>query len=72
MSSATDNIDLESYGSTAGSTAGLTEFSWRDLTVTVKDMKTGEPLNILEGVTGGVRPGMLFSAYSSFVLKLGS
>ncbi|CCX31765.1 Similar to ABC transporter G family member 11; acc. no. Q8RXN0 [Pyronema omphalodes CBS 100304] len=57
MSSATDNIDLESYGSTAGSTAGLTEFSWRDLTVTVKDMKTGEPLNILEGVTGGVRPG---------------
>lgn len=56
MTSSTENIDLESLGTVAGD-ALLTEFSWHNLVVTVKEHKTKQPVNILEGVAGSARPG---------------
>lgn len=33
-------------------------FSWEDVTVTVKDRKTKQPIEILSGVSGVVEAGM--------------
>ncbi|KAA8910282.1 P-loop containing nucleoside triphosphate hydrolase protein [Sphaerosporella brunnea] len=49
-----NSVDLEANPAAANSIA---EFQWRGITVTVKDMKTKKPINILEGVTGSARPG---------------
>ena len=68
MTSSTENIDLESYGTAAGG-ALLTEFSWHNLVVTVKEHKTKQLINILEGVTGCARPGS-WSARCSSLLAL--
>jgi ABC-type lipoprotein export system ATPase subunit len=63
----TNSIDLEANGATANSIA---EFQWRGITVTVKDMKTKEPINILEGVTGCARPGKFTPTYTETVMFL--
>lgn len=48
-------IDLEANGDAR---ALLKLFEWRDVNVTVKDTKTKQPFKILDGITGGARPGM--------------
>ncbi|KAI5859039.1 P-loop containing nucleoside triphosphate hydrolase protein [Tricharina praecox] len=47
-------IDLEANGDAR---ALLKLFEWRDVNVTVKDTKTKQPFKILDGITGGARPG---------------
>ena len=50
-----DTVDVEAQ---AGARTPLTQLEWRNITVTVKDHNTKQPLHILEGVTGTAIPGM--------------
>lgn len=61
-----DNTDLESLPKGGGKE--ISQFSWKGLTVTVKDSKTQEPLDILKDVEGCARPG-IHSSFSHFVMK---
>lgn len=60
-----DNTDLESLPKGGGKE--ISQFSWKGLTVTVKDSKTQEPLDILKDVEGCARPGIhsFFLIFSS-------
>jgi ABC-type multidrug transport system ATPase subunit len=49
-----DAIDLEAFSKQA---ARISQFCWQALTVTVKDSKTGAPIDILKGVDGCAKPG---------------
>ncbi|PWW76124.1 P-loop containing nucleoside triphosphate hydrolase protein [Tuber magnatum] len=50
-----DNIDLESLPKGGGNE--ISRFSWKGLTVTVKDSKTKEALDILKNAEGCAQPG---------------
>ncbi|KAG0135494.1 P-loop containing nucleoside triphosphate hydrolase protein [Tuber indicum] len=50
-----DNIDLEALPKGGGK--DISQFSWKGLTVTVKDSKTKEALDILKDVEGRAQPG---------------
>ncbi|CAZ80321.1 unnamed protein product [Tuber melanosporum] len=50
-----DNIDLEALPKGGGKE--ISQFSWKGLTVTVKDSKTKEALDILKDVEGCAQPG---------------
>ena len=61
-----DNTDLESLPKGGGKE--ISQFSWKGLTVTVKDSKTQEPLDILKDVEGCARPG-IHSFLAHFIMK---
>jgi len=61
-----DNTDLESLPKGGGKE--ISQFSWKGLTVTVKDSKTQESLDILKNVEGSARPG-IHIPFLIFVLK---
>ncbi len=64
MSTANSSVEDVEKGAAATDYAHLMNstvhsFSWQDVTVTVKDRKTKEPLEILSGVNGIVEAGAL-------------
>jgi hypothetical protein len=61
MSTSNPSIDVEKGSSTDYAhltNTSVHSFSWKDVTVTVKDRKTKQPLEILSGVDGIVEAGM--------------
>lgn len=60
----TEHIDLESLAADAHPPS---EFHWQNITVTVKDSKSKQPINILDGISGSARPGSSFLFSSVFL-----
>ena len=50
-------LDLEGGTSEALFNSAVKDFSWRGVTVTVKDRNTKEPKRLLENVSGNIQAG---------------
>jgi ABC-type multidrug transport system ATPase subunit len=64
MSTSNPSIDVEKGSSTDYAhltNTSVHSFSWKDVTVTVKDRKTKQPLEILSGVDGIVEAGEMLA-----------
>ncbi|RAH59944.1 ABC transporter [Aspergillus piperis CBS 112811] len=60
LSSKLDGSDLERNEATSFfKNNTVNNFSWRDLTVTVKDRHTKQPRNLIDGISGSVQQGEL-------------
>ncbi|OJZ91929.1 hypothetical protein ASPFODRAFT_121450 [Aspergillus luchuensis CBS 106.47] len=60
LSSKLDGSDLERNEATSFfKNNTVNDFSWRDLTVTVKDRHTKQPRNLIDGISGSVQQGEL-------------
>jgi hypothetical protein len=63
-----DRLDVEKHAGDSHHLSNTTikNFVWKDLTVTVKDNKTGKPKRILTSVEGCVKAGKPSRLYSPF------